>query len=323
MNLLVKTVFGSHLYGTNTEESDMDYKGIFMPTKREMFLGRIPKAITETTKKGTASKNAAEDIDIGIYSLQYFIELALGGQTEALDMLHTPTELTIITSPIWDELVSLRYKFYTKNLKAFVEYCRKQAAKYGIKGSRISAVESVIVLLRHFKKVTEIGGSADAKMLDIWHLLPEDEHLRFVEDSPNGLKQYKICGKKFQETVKLGYVIPILEHYLEQYGKRAKLAKKNEGIDWKAVSHAVRVAYQTKSILVYGTMFLPLPEAEFVKKIKQGKLHYVKEVVPVLESLIDRIEILSESSLLPEEPDREFWENFTVKKVEEYYEWKK
>jgi predicted nucleotidyltransferase len=35
MNLIVKTIFGSRLYGTNNEESDLDYKGIYLPTKEE------------------------------------------------------------------------------------------------------------------------------------------------------------------------------------------------------------------------------------------------------------------------------------------------
>jgi hypothetical protein len=313
MNLLVKTIFGSHLYGTNTEESDMDYKGIFMPSKKEMFLGKIPKCISETTKSGNTSKNTAEDVDTDIYSLQYFVELALQGETVALDMLHTPKELTITSLPIWDELVSLRSKFYTKNLKAFVGYCRRQAAKYGIKGSRISAAKSVMDLLYKY--------NGNEKMQEVWDKLPLSEHLYFIEDSPNGLRQYQICGKIFQESVALYYVVDILEKFVEQYGKRARLAEQNKGIDWKAVSHAVRVAYQTKSILQEGTMIFPLPEAYFVKKIKQGELHYIKEVLPVLENLMDRIELLSKYSKLPEKPDREFWENFMVEKVEEFYGW--
>jgi len=34
MNLIVKSVFGSILYGTNDENSDHDYKGVFIPTKQ-------------------------------------------------------------------------------------------------------------------------------------------------------------------------------------------------------------------------------------------------------------------------------------------------
>ena len=313
MQIIVKSVFGSHLYGTDTPESDMDYKGIYMPTKEEIFLGKIPKCISETTKRGNISKNTAEDVDIAIYSLQYFIELSLQGETATLDMLHTPKELTLVTSPIWDELVSLRSKFYTKNLKAFVGYCRKQAAKYGIKGSRISAAQSVISLLRRFND--------ESKMADIWQNLYENEHLKFIEDSPNGLRQYQICGKIFQETVKLNYVAKNLEHYVEQYGERARLAEENKGIDWKAVSHALRAAYQTKMILEEGTIIFPLPQAEFIRLVKQGKKHYIYEVAPVLEELMEEIEILSVISSLPEKPDREFWDRFVVEKVEKFYGW--
>ena len=313
MQIIVKSVFGSHLYGTDTPESDKDYKGIFMPSKEEIFLGRIPKSISETTKTGSVSKNTADDIDTDMYSLQYFIELALKGETVALDMLHTPEHQTLFACTIWDNLVANREKFYTRNLKSFVGYCRKQAAKYGIKGSRISAAKSVISLMRKH--------NADSKMLDIWHKLPTDEHLRFIEDSPNGLRQYQVCGKIFQETGKLGYVIPILERFVEQYGERARLAERNEGIDWKAVSHALRAAYQTKMILEEGTIIFPLPQAELLRLVKQGKKHYLYEVSPILEGLMEEIEILSAISNLPDKPDKEFWNKFVVEKVEEFYGW--
>ena len=39
LNVIMKTVFGSHLYGLSTPESDMDFKGVFVPTAREIILG--------------------------------------------------------------------------------------------------------------------------------------------------------------------------------------------------------------------------------------------------------------------------------------------
>ena len=41
----------------------------------------------------------------------------------------------------------------------------------------------------------------------------------------------------------------------------AKKAAKNEGIDWKAVSHAVRCAYQMKSVYEIGDIRFPLKES--------------------------------------------------------------
>jgi hypothetical protein len=63
------------------------------------------------------------------------------------------------------------------------------------------------------------------------------------------MRQYQVCGKTFQESATIGYVIPIVEKFYNDYGRRAKLAAENKNIDWKAVSHALRAAYQTKEIL--------------------------------------------------------------------------
>ena len=119
METIVKMVFGSHLYGLNTPTSDEDFKGIFMPTKNDIFLGRIPKTIDQSTNK-TNQKNSKDDIDIEYYSLHYFIKLACMGETVALDMLHAPKNMIVESSEIWGEIVENRHKFYTKNLKSFI-----------------------------------------------------------------------------------------------------------------------------------------------------------------------------------------------------------
>ncbi len=121
VKILVKLQFGSHLYGTDTKESDTDYKGIFMPTKEQIYLGKIPKSYNYTTKEHERDKNTAEDVDNEIYSLHYFIELACQGQTVALDMLHAPDNMLEVTSDIWIKLSEKKYLFYTKNLHAFGE----------------------------------------------------------------------------------------------------------------------------------------------------------------------------------------------------------
>ena len=99
MKTIVKIIFGSHLYGTDTPDSDQDFKGIFLPTKEQIFLGKIPKSINENTKKGEG-KNTADDVDTEIYSLHYFLKLACEGQTVSLDMLHAPDNMIIETKQI-------------------------------------------------------------------------------------------------------------------------------------------------------------------------------------------------------------------------------
>ena len=309
LNLIVKMIFGSHLYGTATEESDDDYKGIFMPTKEQIFLGQIPKSHSFFTKKGYETKNKPGDKDTEIYSLHYFIKLACDGQTVAMDMLHAPENMILEDSDIWREIVANREKFYTKNLNAFIGYARRQAAKYGIKGSRLAAIKLAIKSM--------LQKTNDIRLRDFWDDIPRGEHIKEYEVSPDGTRQIQICGKVFQETCKVGYVLPTLVRFFDEYGKRAQMAADNKGIDWKAISHALRAAFQVKQLLVEKTIIFPLKDADFLKRVKSGELDYLTVVAPKLEELMDEVEIISEKSSLPEKPDRKFWNQFIVQKVME------
>jgi hypothetical protein len=278
-----------------------------MPSKGEVLLGRIPKSHSHSTGKDE-SKNTKNDIDVEIYSLHYFIKLACDGQTVAMDMLHAPKDMILQSSNIWQEIIKNRHKFYTKNLKSFIDYARRQASKYGIKGSRINAALQVLELLKK--------EDPSNKMREIWNELPRFEHCYDIAPDPNGMRQYQVCGKSFQESAIIGYVIPILEKFYNDYGRRARLAAENKNIDWKAISHALRAAYQTKEILTENKLTFPLKMAPFLMKVKQGKLDYLTEVGPVLESLMEEVEELSLGSTLPETVDREFWDQFICDTIE-------
>jgi hypothetical protein len=308
MKTIVKMIFGSHLYGTDTASSDKDYKGVFMPSKEQIYLGRIPKSFNETTGHDD-SKNNSNDIDTEIYSLHYFIQLACEGQTVALDMLHTPKSKIIESSPLWEQIVLERDKFYTKNLRAFVGYCRRQASKYGIKGSRLENAKSVLDYLKQFNEYE--------KLKNVWDNLPKGEHIHKMPADDNGVRMYQVCGKKLGETCELHYVIDVLEKFYESYGKRALMAMENKGIDWKAISHAFRAAYETKQLLTENIITFPLKNAKFVRDIKEGKYHY-QDVNPQLEKLIDEVEELSNKSDLPEKVNRKYWNKFLINEVEYY-----
>jgi predicted nucleotidyltransferase len=144
---IVRMEFGSTLYGTSTPSSDTDYKGVYLVPLNNVLLGKVPKSKSNNTGNDS-SKNTADDIDIEIYSLHYFIKLACEGQTVALDMLHAPLDFVEHYTDEWKFIVDNRDKFYTKNLKAFVGYARKQAAKYSCRGSRLNTIDQVLKILK-------------------------------------------------------------------------------------------------------------------------------------------------------------------------------
>ena len=306
--IILVTKFGSHLYGTNTPDSDEDYKGIYMPSTRDIALGKIPKSINLNSNK-TNEKNSSDDVDIEMYSLHYFIELCCKGETVALDMLHVDGPMTLMESPLWVEIQQQRELFYTKNLKAFVGYARKQAAKYGIKGSRLDAAKEFIDLCQKY------ATGPDVRLSAIWNVLPISEHSYMMDPAAsNCCKQYQICGKILQSTMKVEYAKDIIQKFYDNYGARAKLASENKGVDWKAMSHAVRAALQLKQLYLENQISFPLEEAELLTHIKMGNLPF-DNVIAHLEALIECVENLAEESTFPEEVNRIYWEDFIYSKV--------
>lgn len=286
-------VFGSHLYGTATPSSDKDFKGVYLPSLNDMLLGKFPKSINENTKLNSTEKNTSEDTDKETYSLHYFLELARKGETVALDMLHAPRGAWTAHTWQWEYLVDHRAMFYTRNLSSLVGYARKQAAKYGVKGSRLAEAKAVLDVLKANHPANKVSAIRSS--------LPTGEYcgMRYLQDAAF----YEVCGKKLTLNASCGHYVPMMEKFVENYGARAKQAESNEGVDWKAISHAFRAAYQVRDILMYGDFTYPLQETEFLRSVKSGSLHFKNEVAPKLDTLMDEVEGLSKSSKLPDAVD--------------------
>lgn len=308
---LFQCIHGSHLYGLDTPASDMDYKGVFMPDIDELLLGKSPKQISESSGNNN-SKNSSDDVDVDWYSLPEFIKLACQGETIALDMLHAHTNegMQLSGSPEWAFIVANKDRFYTKNMKAFLGYAKKQAAKYGIKGSRMGALECVYEETRKYLLASE-----KRKLLTIWDQLPLNDYCKIVVDKlKSGEEQefYEVLGSKYQNSMPLHQFITSIDAKWAAYGERARQAKDNEGIDWKAISHAIRAAYQLKEIYEHGSITYPLHDRDFIRKIKLGECDFLTEAQPALESLIDEVETLSEMSDYPDKVSTIFWDHWLL-----------
>lgn len=308
MKTLVLMNYGSHLYGTATPESDTDIKGVFLPSFRDLLLTRTPRHQSHSTGDGV-NKNTKDDRDEELYSLHYFVEMACQGETVAIDMLHAPPEMLLESSPTWLALRSFRSRFYTKNLKAFVGYARRQASKYGVKGSRLASARTVEAVfageVAHDQAVCVAAVRDRLADMALEHVHLSDE---WVE----------VCGKKFQWNARVSEYLPTLRRFVTTYGDRARQAELNQGIDWKAVSHAFRAAYEVRSILVCGDLTFPLVEAPYLLEVKKGLVSFA-DASKQLESLMDELEGLAAVSALPSKVDREWVDNWLLSTLEREY----
>lgn len=308
--LIFLTKYGSHLFGLDTPESDLDIKGVFIPSQRMMYLGHVPNTIQIDTKKEKGQKNTKDDVDIQLFSIQYFFELASKGETVAIDMLHSVKYSILKSSLVWEAIHQNKEMFYSKNLKAFMGYAKNQAAKYGVKGDRLNVIQEFIDIM-NFE-------SGDDRLGEYWERLPITKHSYFVEVNPNGMKQYQICGKILQESMKVEYALDIVNSYGSKYGKRAIQAQDDQGVDWKAISHALRAVYEVKDIMTKGDIIFPLEKAKYIKDVKLGKLPY-SEVSEHLDFMIDQVTELTDNSSLPDRVDRTKTNELLFNLINGYY----
>lgn len=317
---IVRMVFGSHLYGTDTPASDLDFKGVHIPAAADILLGRAGKAISSKRAKAPGEKNAAGEQDEESYSLLNFLRLASEGQTVALDMLFAPDDRLTDCSPLWDDIRFNRHKLLTRKSASFLGYCRTQANKYGIKGSRVAAARAALNLLSEM--VGAVG--AQAKLGDIaYHvraLGAETEQMSIVQiEQVNGslVSHWDVCGRKMAFTASIGNAHGVMQRLVQEYGARALAAEKNEGVDWKALSHAVRVGFEALELLKTGYITFPLPNAQHILAIKKGELPY-QAVAEEIEQLLELVEDTAQQSVLPEEPDHAWIEAFVLEHYREH-----
>lgn len=79
--ILCKYYGGSHLYGTNTPESDLDIRGVFVYNDPLVLLGFM-KESPEVTQN--------EEVDISLKGINDFIRLLMKGNTEAMECIYAP-----------------------------------------------------------------------------------------------------------------------------------------------------------------------------------------------------------------------------------------
>jgi hypothetical protein len=328
MNKILEIKFGSHLYGTNTENSDLDFKGIYLPTAKEIVLGKIKRTVSDGRNKELFERNNKDDVDSDFFSLDRFLALLTEGQTVALDMLFvTPENIVNITeqgSHIMYEIDTNKERLLTRNINAFVGYARQQAARYGIKGSRMDVLKRTKEMLDSMASVNMYDKLSDFP-LSIEALVEECGKLISLEKTPlveivllkgpKGLidaPHLQVNGRAipFHATVK--YAREVVGKMLDNYGQRAHKAHLAGGVDWKALSHAVRVNCEALELLTTGKITFPRPERELLLKIKTGQLPY-EQVAEIIEQGLTDLTAAHATSKLRNEPDQEWVNEFLYK----------
>jgi predicted nucleotidyltransferase len=311
MKNLVVMQFGSQVYGTSLPTSDVDLKAVHLPSAKQILLQSVENSIVRNTKKNSHEKNTEKDEDYESFSLQKYLNLILEGQTVAVDMLFVPEKFYVgETNLLWKSIIFRRQQLLSRKIKGFLGYCRTQANKYGIKGSRVSAVRKLVDLLSGLHGHSKIEEHLEL----ILRTMGTDEHFAFLREEKDEL--IECCNRKCPTRASVSSALGIYKKVLTQYGHRALMAESNEGVDWKALMHAVRIAHQSVELLQTGHVTFPRPEAPLLLQIRKGEMPY-KQVAEIIEQGLIGIEEAALKSNLPENPDSSLVEQIVL----EAHEW--
>lgn len=322
IKMLYVATSGSNLYGTATPTSDWDYKGIYLPSDPHHPFFATKKKHTqphafEITTGSDTSSNGADDVDQAYFSVQNFFSNLSKGEAGAMDLLFSMwnPEHTVKQDIHFVNWCKENYlKLIARNPKAFIGFATGQARRYGVKGQRYNELIGFKEYIYSTRDTTLSSTTIEVLSHSISNALKDYTHIKWTQaPSPRGQEgdwtYLEVLGKLYTPGMKLTELFVHLTNMETSYGVRVK--NTDDGIDWKALSHATRSALEVKELLSTGTIKFPLKDAKVLLEIKQGN-YRLDTVIDMLEQHIKDADALVEKSTLPEKVDTEFMNEFIL-----------
>jgi hypothetical protein len=268
-------------------------------------------------------KMVAGETETEYLPIQVFLDDFFSGQTYALEVAFATVQYKHTTQSgftekwawLMGELIS---KFLTKNVKKMVGYAVSQSKLYGLKTERYTTLKAVVSIVEEYFNCSDFTAS-QVKMVTTSMLLQALLDLPHVKTAlvanAHGDKvdqpALEVCGKKYPLTNYWDTFLTSVQGALNNYGERVKEFE-GENVDWKALSHAIRITYQVLELSQKGTLTFPNEHAELLRSIKNGEVS-LNEATEALNDAFSKIDDAVNASVLQEK---------TPLLESEFYEWK-
>jgi len=313
------TQYGSKLYGTDNPNSDTDYKGIFIPSRDDVLLKRDIEHFNFNSNDNN-TRNSKDDIDLQLFSIYKFFSLLKKGETGAMDILFSlfREDTQEFNNRKYTDVIKENYKrFYNRNLHSFIGYCVGQSKVYNVRGERFNELHSFV---KYFNQLAKEHGSEKLEMMfpqidEIFSNHPYKYINYVIAPTSRGTGEVKdgkyveVLGKRFLGTVTVNYFSERITEMEEQFGNRAKASAK--GVDFKALSHAVRVISEIEELIDDEFISFPLKNRVYVTSIKEGN-ELLEDVMEYIDERITTVQEKLELSNLPEKSDEKFMDELIL-----------
>lgn len=323
MNVLYTCLTGSKLYGTDTPKSDTDRKSIILPDMKRLLAGTGKIAITNRNTNTSGQSNTKDDEDHEYIPLQRFAHDFIKGQSYALEMafsLEAEHAEPKVLHPEFTEFVKeLRTKFLTNRISGMMGFIMHSTSSYTKKIEYFNC-------LSEFKKLVdddilengstslqtrmETGGEFVSSIINFLTKYGNLIETNAFDGNHDKSSKYIMINKtKFMLEYPTNDISNRIQKALGVYGDRVKNFS-DGGVDWKSLSHAIRVSVQCTQILKEHKIVFPIhrSDADYIKAVKLGT-EKVEHVMEQLYMMIDYIRDLEKQTTL-QEYDQKLQVNF-------------
>jgi predicted nucleotidyltransferase len=295
---------GSYAYGTNNENSDIDFRGITL---------NLPSDLLGLTEFEQYEDDSTDTV---IYTFNKIIKLLLDCNPNTIELLGLDEEQYLIKTSLGQELLDNKGLFLSKRAaKSFGGYASAQLRRLQNALARDSMAQeererhiynSVKNALEDFKRKNDMRDKGTIRIYIDKSQNPEMATELFVDAN------YKHLPLRDYENM-LGVMNSVIRDY-DKIGKRNK--KKDDNHLNKHAMHLVRLFMMAIDILEKGEIRTHrTDDLELLKSIRRGDFQkadgtYQKEFYDLLSDYEKRLEVATAKTTLPDNPDMEKVEQF-------------
>ena len=303
--LLLLTKSGSYLYGTNIPESDVDYLGIFIPLDLKYYLGfqKIEEIDLSIKDKDESGRNTKDAIDIKLYDLRKFVQLASQNNPNIIELLFAHTNKDAIIYKDKD------FEIFEKNYELFLSQ-RVQMAFLGYAKSQLRKGRQKPQNYQNLIKFKEF----------LEKLIKEDKEYDVLGVYKNELRMMNFnLSDKFVQVSNLTFplnfyikkVLKMINEKLEATSHRAEMWKKI-GYDSKFFMHLFRLIEEGEMLIKEKKLKFPLRNREFLLKIRNGE-YSLDELEKMVEEKVNEFENIE--NLLPKKAKNNKLEEMVIEVI--------
>lgn len=287
-NIIVLTLGGSHAYGTNNENSDLDIRGCALNSKMQIL----------TNQKFEQFVN--EETDTTIYSFNKLITLLSNVNPNTCEMLGNKPEHYFYVSPIGQELIDNAHLFLSKKAcHSFGGYANQQLYRLNQKSahqlSQAGLEQHILKTLEFMKtdfnkkysdfeddqinlyidKAVQEGYDTEIFMdVNLTHY-PLRDYCSMWSELQTTVKAYGKIGKRNEKAIEHGKIAKHMMHLIRLYMMCLDILEKEKIITYREKEHDLLMDIRNGKFLDDNDQ--PIPEFFEMVNDYEKKLDYAKE----------------------------------------------